>query len=218
MERTHVESEDGLVDGKTIDDRLPEPASATRFARDFDIPSILPYTYYALVGIKQTSDWDLFRKGDDVNAVLSQGLLRTARWRTLDGTDFMIMLRLREFVAEGLETILSSDLRAVEALALAVVLMSQECTKRADCTVKMHTTMLGWRQNSGFLTREVPDIINRAINPDPLGQLDRMLDSNLDWEFCSSCRRVLQAHIRSAQSSIWTSLPQFLQMIFNDLR
>lgn len=67
------------------DDRFPEPASAIRLARDFNIPSILPAAFYQLSRLNIADDHARQRK--EVNSLYSElqhcenGAMGSSEWR-----------------------------------------------------------------------------------------------------------------------------------------
>ncbi|KIP05782.1 hypothetical protein PHLGIDRAFT_44007, partial [Phlebiopsis gigantea 11061_1 CR5-6] len=75
-----------LGSGEYAEDKFPEPASAIRLARDFDIPSILPAAYLKLLYADPTLDWDAIRKEPETPC---GRMVRSARWRLLDQTDLL---------------------------------------------------------------------------------------------------------------------------------
>lgn len=80
-----------------LDDRLPEPASAIRLARDFNILSILPAAFYHLASLKVTDDWDRMRTMEDPDGLLIRSRTqRTARWSMLTGEDWLCLQRGKE--------------------------------------------------------------------------------------------------------------------------
>ncbi|KIP07176.1 hypothetical protein PHLGIDRAFT_46105, partial [Phlebiopsis gigantea 11061_1 CR5-6] len=96
IKAVHKEN-NGLVDGRSFEERIPEPAAAIRFARDFNIPSILPFAFYTLAGIPQSMDWDESRKVKDFrhhSTVI--WMKRTAKWAQLDIVDYRTFVKCRE--------------------------------------------------------------------------------------------------------------------------
>ena len=85
----------------------PEPAAAIRFARDFDVPSILPFAFYVLAGISQYKDWDEDRKDDVGRPIITASLGRTARWKLLDAVDYRTLVKCREALTSDLVFIMN---------------------------------------------------------------------------------------------------------------
>jgi len=78
-----------------IDDSFPEPASAIKFAREFDLPQILPAAFYHLARIETTRDWDVLRV--EIGRSLDR-VLRSARWNLLSREDLFCLTRGREYL------------------------------------------------------------------------------------------------------------------------
>jgi len=85
-----------------IDNRMLEPASAIRLAREADIPEILPAAFYMLSTISPFMDFDALRSSSppvltnfEGNALAWVSGERTARWELLTSSDLMCLMRGR---------------------------------------------------------------------------------------------------------------------------
>ncbi|KAG9310780.1 hypothetical protein JVU11DRAFT_8629 [Chiua virens] len=73
---------------RLLDDYFPEPASAIRLARRFEIPRILPAAFYHLSRLEISDDWEKNR----ANPSYLSTTKRNARWGLLDTEDFRCLL------------------------------------------------------------------------------------------------------------------------------
>ncbi|KAJ7490351.1 hypothetical protein B0H11DRAFT_1719442 [Mycena galericulata] len=95
MEKELKSSDEHTVDDLYLDERLPEPVTAIRLARDFGIPKILPSTFYHLSRLSTEDDWLSYRQNR-----ANLGVNRTARWDLLHADDYKLLLKLREAIQE----------------------------------------------------------------------------------------------------------------------
>jgi hypothetical protein len=79
----------------SVDDSFPEPCSAIQFAREFDLPQILPAAFYHLARIKFKNDWDVLRTGSDVSLDV-----RSARWTLLSREDLFCLIQGRDYLMQ----------------------------------------------------------------------------------------------------------------------
>ena len=75
---------------------FPKPTSAIWFAREFDLPQILPAAFYHLARIPTRHNWDELRANHNNldHSVYNGG--RSARWNLLSTEDFFCLTRGRE--------------------------------------------------------------------------------------------------------------------------
>lgn len=106
MAKEHsCETNDGRVNGMYLDDRLPQPASAIKLARRYELPGVLAAAYYALYTIPGLRyDFSASREGG-VHTHLQRGG-RTARFDQLDMLDMRCLIELQEMLIS-----LSSELK-----------------------------------------------------------------------------------------------------------
>lgn len=85
-----------------IDNRMLEPASAIRLAREANIPEILPAAFYMLSTISPFMDFDALRSSQPPSITDSQGIVlmwqpgeRSARWGLLTPDDWLCLARGR---------------------------------------------------------------------------------------------------------------------------
>lgn len=87
-------------------DRLPEPASAIRLARERNIPTILPAAFYHLSRLSIDDDWaETFR----CDQLLAAG--RTAEWNLLTADDLRCLLKGRAKLRQAPREILRFSYR-----------------------------------------------------------------------------------------------------------
>ena len=91
----HKKANGGPVGGNYLHQRIPEPCAAIRFARDYDIPSILPAAFYCLSGIPSNCNWE-----DPLKRTNNR---ERARWGLLDAFDLRRLVRLREVLASAID-------------------------------------------------------------------------------------------------------------------
>ncbi|KAG1756723.1 uncharacterized protein EDB91DRAFT_1094086 [Suillus paluster] len=90
-----------------IDNRMLEPASAIRLAREANIPEILPAAFYMLSTISPFMDFDALRTSSpptiansEGNAIAWQPGERTARWGLLTPADWLCLVRGKHYLME----------------------------------------------------------------------------------------------------------------------
>jgi hypothetical protein len=96
------------VASKFIDNRMLEPASAIRLAREANVPEILPAAFYMLSTISPFMDFDALRNSNppslltdsEGNVLAWQPGERTARWGLLSPTDMMCLMRGKHYLVE----------------------------------------------------------------------------------------------------------------------
>lgn len=189
--------------GEYIEDNFPEPASALRLARDFDIPSILPAVYLKLLYADPTLDWDVIRKKKDT----SHGrAIHSARWSLLDQTD---MLRL----AQGRSRLISRLAHVHRAFMIRSRVCRIEDDEGANChqiLVKQHNEFTAARYSS-FWTG-----VQEADKPDPIQVLQKLRDSAADWKLCTSCTELFRNKIAEEIKKQWNELPQIFGLVAED--
>ena len=86
---------------EALDDHFPEPVSALHFAKDFNIPAILPAAFYMLSHLAIMNDWYERRLPDTSILQLAQ----TARWKDLTGEEYHRLLRGKHNLKERWEVL-----------------------------------------------------------------------------------------------------------------
>ncbi|KIP07173.1 hypothetical protein PHLGIDRAFT_127803 [Phlebiopsis gigantea 11061_1 CR5-6] len=208
----HAGRDDGLVDGKSFEECIPEPASAIRFAQDFDVPSILPFAFYTLAGIPIHHDWDEMRKGNGhKRSANARTQSRTARWDLLDVQDYKKVMAYREALAERVCQVVLARYGREEAICSMIP--TGTCTElsegpyggygdRPDCNGAMYQALELWKDLDTGILRE--DALTHATgHPDPLGLLEQLYNSHPQWKICRACQESLQKDIRESQEVIW---------------
>lgn len=196
LKHRHLEraGDNFLLDGKSLDDSLPEPASAIRLAQDFDIHSILPSAYYALASIPVSHDWDEVRSHSAES--LHSTTFRTARWSLLRVEDLRRLLRGRETLIQALANIVEeySSIKRLQELM-------SPCTEAYSCGQGMPSTIQWW------MLAVFDDTVQQAKHPDPIGLMDSLCNSRSNWSLCQNCANALQNHMRLQQETTWGAIP-----------
>ncbi|KAJ7639006.1 hypothetical protein FB45DRAFT_739896 [Roridomyces roridus] len=131
LQEEHDANDEQKVDGLYLDDRLPEPITAIRLSRDFQIPKILPAAVYHLSRLHVGDDWLQLRQEPN-----QLQLTRTARWDLAEAEDLKMLLRVRETI---------SDFPLVRPKA------SNSCTSPSECR--------RWRDTRHFIWITEKDIL-----------------------------------------------------------
>lgn len=195
----HASAADGLVGGKSFEERIPEPASAIRFARRFDVPSVLPFAFYTLSGIPLSNDWDAVRSARRDEAARQ---VRTAKWGLLDIADHRAVMRCRERLGRELGEVLYSYTRADLLMERT---MADTCASADKCANAFTQLVEAWQDcETGVLREEA--IGSAAGTPDPLGLLEDLYNSRPEWAMCTDCCDRLQKCIRESQHTVWRGL------------
>ena len=208
MRKTHNEQLNNTVDGKFLDDRLPEPASAVRFARDFDVPSVLPYAYYSLAGRHYMAEWYILRGDPKNRETLEATLLRTARWTVLEPIDLQIVLSLRERLVQDIDSIINM-LKESEGLS------TLHCYDPEECYTVSGGVWRHWLDNG--LIDESKFILG-SRNPNPLRTLQDLYNMYPSWKMCSFCTAALQRILRNKQQELWGNIPTVVQSTETSIR
>ncbi|OSD06220.1 hypothetical protein PYCCODRAFT_1442967 [Trametes coccinea BRFM310] len=172
----------GKVDGRYLDDRLPEPASAIRIASDYGIPSILPAAFYQLALLSTDADWDAYRANPGKHLRFGA---RTARWRLLDKRDLMRLVHGQKLLAAHTRAI------GTDIFGLRCQRNMKGCTKaRNDC----------WK----YFQENAPNSMD-----DPLDILyDCMrLDTLFTDLPCTACTAEITIVAEKKRRELWRSLP-----------
>ncbi|KIP07174.1 hypothetical protein PHLGIDRAFT_13389 [Phlebiopsis gigantea 11061_1 CR5-6] len=199
IEELHASAADGLVDGRSFEERIPEPASAIRFARMFDVPSVLPFAFYTLSGIPLSNDWDAVRSARRDEAARQ---VRTAKWGLLDIADHRAVMQCRERLGRELGEVLYSYTRADLLMERT---MADTCASADECANAFTQLVEAWQDcETGVLREEA--IGSAAGTPDPLGLLEDLYNSRPEWAMCADCCDRLQKCIRESQHTVWRGL------------
>ena len=202
MRRDHyreMEEGEGLIDGKPLLDRFPEPAAAIRLAHDFNMATILPAAYYMLASMSVTDDWDELHRYELEDRASPD--LRAARWSLLDAMDMKRLLR-------GRESLIKSIASTIEGYSTTDEL--EELTPHCDtgaCRNQFLHIIEGWKHGT------LRDAVYTMTRPDPLAIMDRLHDSRSSWGLCSDCADALQEYIRSQQEYLWLSVPESFDLL-----
>lgn len=191
----HEAASDRLIGGKLFTDRVPEPAAAVRIARDFDIPSVLPFAYYTLAGIPLSNEWDKCHTSPEELWGLAVGFGRVARWRLLDVVDMGRVLGYRE----ELTLLTTSNTNWVSSAVVKSVLSAaaQDCLGGLDpCSGKAEAIRALWMKN-------VSSSWWNSAYPDPLSVMQSVYEGHLLWDLCELCEVAVKKCIRERQEAVW---------------
>lgn len=200
----------GLVDGRSFEERIPEPAAAIRFARDFNIPSILPFAFYTLAGIPQSMDWDESRKVNDFRHRSTVILMkRTAKWAQLDIVDYRTFVKRREALMNDVAEIMVHFGREEQILENT---LTERCFNdpNGECSrsvARLHNT---WYIHGSYGEEARAEA---ASIPDPLGLLEHFYNTQTDWQACRDCQERMQKCMRKAQKLVWGSITKLSKYI-----
>lgn len=182
----HYAAADGLVDGKTAYERVPEPCAAIRFAQDYDLLSILPAAFYRLAGISSQSHWE-------------SPYCERARWDLLSASDLRRLVRLRENLGSrtGMYVVLCGDHKVVMTRTAG-----EPCDRVSECSQGLKTVVEQWQIHS-----EIQDNMQQ-FTPKPLDALQDLYITFPSWrrDLCGSCRNSLGDFVRVEQRSLWDDL------------
>ncbi|GJE94007.1 hypothetical protein PsYK624_101750 [Phanerochaete sordida] len=180
----------GMLDGKHLADRLPEPAAALRFAHDCGLHGVLPAAYYALASVPAAKDWDELQRAspdsfDDIH-------LRAARWSLLRPDEWRRLVRGREHLGRSV------------ALTLEAYGRTDEFEERLGDCCRGEASALATRLRGGVLRNGAFD----ALLPDPIELTQQLFEAVPSWGLCTSCTDTLQGDLRFAQECLWLEIPR----------
>ena len=192
------------IDRGLIEDHLPEPASLVRFARDFDVPAVLPIAYYTLAGLSRYTDWDTIHAGQPLVAIGPGDRTLSARWPLLDTLDLKIIMRLKEMLATRTASIVDTYCGevALGQLARELKMSHPMCDTPTRCLDEMRRLTTKWREEDF----EVHDVLQYVQCPDPLNVLQKLYNTHTTWKLCRGCDGRLQKHITDAQVALWEQI------------
>lgn len=178
---------------------LPEPASAIRFAIEFDCPSILPAAFYELAHTNGFVEWD-----DVVDDIYADCLTRPARWNVLTASDLRRVMKGKlnldlHFVGLMKAVMLEDDADytwAHESWCRVDQEDSAECLTRLESFIVKHLTQLSSVDILNFLF-----LTNKSLGP---------TDDEATPEWC--CRQTyatVRVFLRQHALVIWDSLPSY---------
>ncbi|TFY59748.1 hypothetical protein EVG20_g7671 [Dentipellis fragilis] len=180
-----------------VDDQFPEPASAIRLARDFNMPEILGPAFYHLSRINIESNWDASRGVDQhgkPRRLCGRGY-RTARWELLEKEYYVSVLRGRH------------RLKAAAAKALNFMRVPSRSQAEKDqnpCTPKCDAEKLwfSWRDLN----------VRLAVTDDVLATLRVYAEETLDTfddHMCTFCYLKASAYICKCRKKLWEGLGEY---------
>ena len=198
LRQAFISTSDGLVNGRRFLDSVPEPAAAIRLARDFDVPSILPFAFYTLAGITsdQQYEWDKLQRDDNSERLSVH--VRAARWRLLDASDLLAVIRGREELASWMDLPVARLWTDAYTLQKLLDAAAGRCSGFSrSCRDKVSVVLEKWKK--------VIYVHNDGC-PDPLGILETLRDEHPAWNLCPHCTNELVKHIRDKQRIILNRL------------
>ncbi|KIP07180.1 hypothetical protein PHLGIDRAFT_71502 [Phlebiopsis gigantea 11061_1 CR5-6] len=177
-------------------DRTPEAAAAVRFARDFNIPSILPAAYYALAHSDRNWHWD------SRNVFGNQWrYVRYTRWELLDAIDYKVVLCLRSMLVGKLSNVVSQYTGETNSIPVGplTVCPSTHSESHATCATGLAEILQRWKENE----LDLGSMLAEAEGPNPLGLLDQLHRMHTTAEMCGGCKTRLGRHITMYQIALW---------------
>ncbi|GJE96790.1 BTB domain-containing protein [Phanerochaete sordida] len=173
---------------------VPEPASAVRFAREFDVPSILPAAFYALALTDVRADWD-------APGARRSELFAAARWTLLDATDVLRVARGKALLC----------MRIVDMVGTPLLSDQPFC---ASCATNRLPHELSELWQSYLSTQGFAGGINLANRPDMIGLYSEFLEL-LDTDFAGLCARhmgMFRSFFPTAMDARWRQLPGMFEL------
>lgn len=173
------------------DDRFPEPASAIRLARDFNIPSILPAAFYQLSRLNIADDHARQRKEDNSLYDPSFNIARTARWDLLSGDDLLCVMR-------GQEKLRKVVRQFVPPLLCGKTDFSQLC----DISKVLNELS---REHGAATTTDVLEHFRQIT-------IHYRKEYGTERNICDPCEDVADELLGSIREKIWKKLPEYFEL------
>lgn len=175
----------------TLDDALPEPATAIRLARDCNIPSILPAAFYHLSRLSLSDDWYIVRglSESEIFFPFAYPRFRSVRWSLLSGEEMRCLLTGQ------------AALRAY-AIGRAQRILAIDVCEDMENRCKMDDDYL----------RQLAHKINACSDPktDILAALYAFSKEIDETHFCHDCRDALKSALST--QALWEKLPKFFAL------
>lgn len=168
-----------------VDEAFPEPASAIQFAKDFDIPEILPAAFYNLSCLHVMLDW--FRNRERPDEYKNWTSL-TARWSDLGRDDLFVLMHGKCSIQADCEDAAEEDWRDV--------LEDIPGWDGIGCDCSDEISDEAWDNVCGEI----------AASDDPLAVSKSILDDSTG-ETCPFCEFAMRRALRRLRQTIWDSLP-----------
>ncbi|GJE95290.1 hypothetical protein PsYK624_114730 [Phanerochaete sordida] len=170
--------------------QVPEPGAAVRFAREFDVPDLLPFAYYTLAGIGADDEWERYTRD------WSMPMSRPARWGLLGREDLVHVLQGREQLGRSVEML---EHEWLSPARLKDTLEQARSGFREPCD---------YPEDDSQLVTMLKAVVHRPFPqcPDPLDVLESMYNISKQWPLCSGCTHALKRRIRDQQRKIWDNL------------
>lgn len=177
---------------KSIDDYLPEPASAIRLARDCNIPSILPAAFYHLSRLSVFHDRRKTRLRSNEESYDHSDHLsddqRSADWNVLSSTDYICLLKGQAKLAtvsrELFEVVRFSDYHPDDT-----------------CSLSRDLTLLG----------EMREVCGNSLD---VLEASRQYSERKSFgdHVCSNCTRYIRKELRGFRQALWRKLPEYFAL------
>ena len=212
MDRLHAIAQDRLIDGKTLIDRTPEAGAAIRFARDFNIPSILPAIYYALAHSDRCWHWSLRNQ----YPMHEREYLRFTRWEMLDHTDFKVVLCLRTLLISKLSNVASQYSGKTDGFPVGklTVCPATPTESHANCATGLAQILQRWKDNE----LDLGNMLAAAQDPDPLELLGKLHRMHSTANMCDRCKNRLGHHITMYQDDLWEQVVGMTETYLEDVQ
>ncbi|KDQ58283.1 hypothetical protein JAAARDRAFT_262371 [Jaapia argillacea MUCL 33604] len=176
-------------EGAWLEEMFPEPASAIRLARDYDIPNILPAAFYAMSRLSPEEDWDASRAVDrDRLLIVGE---RSARWSLLHNQDLLALIRGNKLIGSAVARMHTRIFETVD---------------EADC----HGGPLCIAARKRFC-----GLFESAGHQDPLYELRGFYSGEQFGlrDVCESCRSQLLSEAQVRKQAIWDLLPDYFGLL-----
>ena len=182
------------MDVSYLDDYLPEPISTIDLVCDYDIPSLLPSSFYHLSCLLINDDrCTTHTLEDGGDSYYLEGLLygwHTADWRLLPSTDYMCLLK------GWLELACTSQ-------SLFSTTQIGNCHSNDICVMILQVGLTQIRE----ACRQVSDPLELARC---YLEQDRFSD-----QACTTCCGYIQKELGTFHSMVWNKLPKYFGLQWN---
>lgn len=197
-------SSESEPEGRWLADLVPEPASAIRFALDFDCPDILPHAFLDLSLVPSNRGWES-RECDPDSVFCQYGVAwsRHARWDLL-GTSELHALSCGKEELQRRWNALATDLM----ISFATPVVDSE-SPHTPCRNMFHKYMQ-W-----FLSYD-RHVAHSRYEPGRLSSVlidaRDLLDSLSGWSLCDDCYKACAGTIQEWAQEVWRELPDIFDI------
>ncbi|EKM60373.1 uncharacterized protein PHACADRAFT_246254 [Phanerochaete carnosa HHB-10118-sp] len=172
---------------------IPEPASAICFAREFDVPSILPAAFYMLALTDVQRDWDNVEHRPS----------GAARWSLLDQQDMLRLFRGKASLRDAISNMISAPFPGESYCAVCV-----DCRLPYDFSEKWSNYLSSSGFAGGAALTDRPDIIGILFS-----FLELLNKPNSEFSgMCSRHKGLYKPFFSSKIRYEWTRLAEMFQL------